>query len=235
MQARMERIHMNISLYDKWFTCNLPFTVVFSGLCKSSFSFLWAASICAVPPTKPSQQPPLFQQGFLGGSDGIESACSTRDLGSVLRLGRFPEAGNDYQLQCSCLENSMGWGAWQGTVHGLTKNWNPTEQVWLHFTSCSSLYGDVHCQSLHAWEVGSTMWLPAVFLPLPAKPLLSSWLSLPPLGALGSPGTVCPCWALLLVHGTDAQKLEEPELPPGEMLGFHAWEVFSTALFLFFT
>ena len=45
----------------------------------------------------------------------------------------------------------------------------------------------------------------------------------------------CPCWALLLVHVTDAQNLEEPELPPGEMLGFHARGVFSTTLFLLFT
>ena len=45
----------------------------------------------------------------------------------------------------------------------------------------------------------------------------------------------CPCWALLVVHVTDAQNLEEPELPPGEMLGFHARGVFSTTLFLLFT
>ena len=30
--------------------------------------------------------------------------------------------GNDNQLQCSCLENSMDREAWQATVHGVTKS-----------------------------------------------------------------------------------------------------------------
>ena len=31
--------------------------------------------------------------------------------------------GNGYQLQYSCLQNSMNRGAWQATVHGVTKSW----------------------------------------------------------------------------------------------------------------
>ena len=49
--------------------------------------------------------------GFPGGSDGKESAGYVGDLGSTPRLGRFPEEGNDYPLQYSCLENSMDRGA----------------------------------------------------------------------------------------------------------------------------
>jgi len=46
---------------------------------------------------------PLVKEGFLGGSDSKESACST-DLGSVLGLGRSPAEGNDYATQYSCLK-----------------------------------------------------------------------------------------------------------------------------------
>ena len=36
--------------------------------------------------------------GFSGGSDGKESACNVRDLGSVPRLGRSPGEGNGNPL-----------------------------------------------------------------------------------------------------------------------------------------
>ena len=31
--------------------------------------------------------------------------------------------GNSSPLQYSCLENSMNRGAWEATVHGITKSW----------------------------------------------------------------------------------------------------------------
>ena len=34
----------------------------------------------------------------------------------------YPRGVNGNPLQCSCLENSMDRGAWQATVHGLTKS-----------------------------------------------------------------------------------------------------------------
>ena len=46
---------------------------------------------------------------------GKESACSTRDLGSIPALGRSLGEGNGYPLQYSCLENSMDRGAWRAT------------------------------------------------------------------------------------------------------------------------
>ena len=61
--------------------------------------------------------------GFPGGSDGKESACNAGDLGLIPGLGRSPGEGNGYPLQYSCLENSTDRGAWQATVHGVTKNW----------------------------------------------------------------------------------------------------------------
>ena len=44
-------------------------------------------------------------EGFPGGSDGKESACNARDLGSVPGLGRSPGAGHGNPLQYSGLEN----------------------------------------------------------------------------------------------------------------------------------
>ena len=46
------------------------------------------------------------------------------------------EKGNGYQLQYSCLENSMVRGAWWATAHGVAKS-----QTWLsnwHYTTLSS-------------------------------------------------------------------------------------------------
>ena len=49
------------------------------------------------------------------------SAGEARDMGLVPGSGRSPGAGNGKPLQYSCLENSMDRGAWQATVHGVTK------------------------------------------------------------------------------------------------------------------
>ena len=59
---------------------------------------------------------------FPGGSDGKESACNAGDPGLIPGSGRPPGEGNDYPLQCSCLENSVDRGAWQATVHGIAKS-----------------------------------------------------------------------------------------------------------------
>ena len=60
--------------------------------------------------------------GFPGGSDSKESACNARDLNLILGSGRSPREGNGYPLQYSCLENPTDSGAWQATVHGVTKS-----------------------------------------------------------------------------------------------------------------
>ena len=64
---------------------------------------------------------PYAHLGFPGGSDGKESACSAGDLGLIPGFGRPPGEGNGNPLQYSCLENPMDGGAWQATVHGVTK------------------------------------------------------------------------------------------------------------------
>ena len=44
------------------------------------------------------------------------------DVGSIPGWGRSPGGGHGKPLQYSYLENLMDRGAWQATVHGITKN-----------------------------------------------------------------------------------------------------------------
>ena len=46
-----------------------------------------------------------------------------RDAGLIPESERSPGGGHGNPLQCSCLENPMDRGAWQTTVHGVTKSW----------------------------------------------------------------------------------------------------------------
>ena len=45
-----------------------------------------------------------------------------RDSGLIPGLGRFPGGGHGNPLQYPCLENPMDRGAWQATVHEVTKS-----------------------------------------------------------------------------------------------------------------
>ena len=45
-----------------------------------------------------------------------------RDMSSSPGLGRSPGEGNGNLFQYFCLENSMDGGAWQDTVHEVTKS-----------------------------------------------------------------------------------------------------------------
>ena len=59
--------------------------------------------------------------GFPGGSEVKASACNVGDLGSIPGSGRSLGEGHGNPLQYSCLENPMGRGAWQATVHGVAR------------------------------------------------------------------------------------------------------------------
>ena len=50
------------------------------------------------------------------------SAGDVRDVSSVLGSGRSPGEGNGNPLQYSYLENLMDRGAWEATVHRVTKS-----------------------------------------------------------------------------------------------------------------
>ena len=58
---------------------------------------------------------------FPDGSDSKESTCNVGNLGLIPGLGRFP--GREWlSTPVFDLENSMDRGAWQATVHGVTKS-----------------------------------------------------------------------------------------------------------------
>ena len=65
----------------------------------------------------------LYIMGFPGGSDGKEPVCSAEDPGSIPGSGIFPGERKGNPLQYSCLGNPMDRGAWQATVHRVTKSW----------------------------------------------------------------------------------------------------------------
>ena len=60
---------------------------------------------------------------YPGGSDSKESACNAWDPDLIPGLGRSPGEVNGNPLTYSCLENSMGRGAWWATVHSVAKSW----------------------------------------------------------------------------------------------------------------
>ena len=59
------------------------------------------------------------------------NAGDVRDVGLIPELERSRREGNGNLLQYSCLENPMDRGAWQATVHGVTKKSNMTEHTLL--------------------------------------------------------------------------------------------------------
>ena len=56
-----------------------------------------------------------------GGSVVKNPSASAGDVGSILGSGRSLGEGNGNPFQYSCLGNPMDRGAWQATVHGVTK------------------------------------------------------------------------------------------------------------------
>ena len=70
------------------------------------------------------KDPFLLAGGFLGDSDGKESASKAGDWGLMPGLGRSPEEGN-VPTPGSLLENPLDRGAWRATeswLHGATES-----------------------------------------------------------------------------------------------------------------
>ena len=58
---------------------------------------------------------------------------STGDASLIPGSGRSTGVQNGNPFQCSCLENSMGRGAWWATVHGATNSWTePSDYTHTH-------------------------------------------------------------------------------------------------------
>ena len=56
----------------------------------------------------------------------IRDISDIREVGSIPGSGRAPGEENGNPLQYSCLENPMDRGAWQATVHVVTKELHMT-------------------------------------------------------------------------------------------------------------
>ena len=57
------------------------------------------------------------------------NAGDIRDMGSISGSGRSPRGGHGNSLQYSCLGNPMDRGAWQATVHEVTKSQTQLKQL----------------------------------------------------------------------------------------------------------
>ena len=79
---------------------------------------------------------PVFLH-FPDGSDGKESACNMRDLGSIPGLGRSLGGGHGNPLQYSCLENPhgqrspVGYSPWGHEDSDTTKRLSTAHSTWL--------------------------------------------------------------------------------------------------------
>ena len=86
-----------------------------------------------------------------------ESACNAenaRDTGSIPGLERVPWRRPWQPTPISCLENPVDRGAWQATVHRVTKSWTLLKQLRIH--AQMMLRGRLYVQS--AWKNLLTWW-----------------------------------------------------------------------------
>ena len=67
--------------------------------------------------------------GFPGGSAVKNLPANAGDVGWIPGSGRSPGEGNDNLCHYSCLGNPMDRGAWQTTVHGITKELDTTQHL----------------------------------------------------------------------------------------------------------
>ena len=65
----------------------------------------------------------FLERGFQVVKNPPASTGDTGDMDSIPGSGRSPGGGHGNPLQHSYLENPMGRGAWQATVHGVAKSW----------------------------------------------------------------------------------------------------------------
>ena len=73
--------------------------------------------------------------GFPSDSAVKNPPANAGDQSSILGLGISHGGGNYISLLYACLGNPMDRGAWQATVHGVTKESDTTEHACVH--SCT--------------------------------------------------------------------------------------------------
>ena len=89
----------------------------------------------------PENMPPLItDMGFPGGPVVKNLPANTGHSVSIPESRRSSGGGNSNPLQYSRLENPMDRGAWQDTVHGVTRVLDMTEQLTLSLSSLTIWY-----------------------------------------------------------------------------------------------
>ena len=74
----------------------------------------------------------VYSRFFPGGSDSKESAFNAGDLGLIPGMGRPPGGGHAIHSSILAWRIPMDRGAWQATVHGVTKSWTRLKQLSTH-------------------------------------------------------------------------------------------------------
>ena len=95
-----------VYLYCLLHPCNYPCFILYHVL-----ALFWASQVMLVVKNLPA------------------NAGDTRNMGSISGSGRSPGEGNSSPLQYSCLKNLMDRGAWQATVHRVTKSWTRLKRL----------------------------------------------------------------------------------------------------------
>ena len=83
----------------------------------------------------------------------LASARDARDEGSIPGSGRSSGVGNGNPFQYSCLENPVDRGAWQTTVHRVSKSQVQLKQLSIHSREMSGM------SMAQAWPLGTSVSL----------------------------------------------------------------------------
>ena len=87
---------------------------------------LLLSSLLETDEKRRTSQVALVVKKLLANAEDIKDACS------IPGLGRCPGGGHGHPLQYYCLENPMDRGAWQVTVHSVTKSQTRLKQLSTH-------------------------------------------------------------------------------------------------------
>ena len=92
---------------------------------------------------------------FSSGSNGKEPTCQCRRYMRCEfnpRVRKIPGGGHSNPLQYSCLEKPMDRGAWQATVHSITKSQTKLKWLSTHATVFFKIY--FYFASKRAYSIG---------------------------------------------------------------------------------
>ena len=113
--------------------------------CAQLAYLLWHVSLLGLPP-------------WLSGKEAACSAGARGDEGSILGSGRSPGGGHGNPLQYSCLENPMGKGAWQATVHRVPKSQTRLKLLSMHVHISLPRVKTMYFVLLCPWHIMSHLW-----------------------------------------------------------------------------